>query len=111
MKYLYLVQARDNIFPYKQALIVLFKMSNPNSITRIMIAILLASTTMAILFVGIPGNMNIAYAEDDVSYKGNTHQPYSLTASGTSIIDLTSQGFKATQGCGDEADGDATWCV
>ena len=46
------------------------------------------------------------------SYKGNTHQPYSLTASGTSIIDLTSsQGFKETQGCGDEADGDATWCV
>ena len=53
-----------------KALIVLFKMSNPNSITRILTAILLASTTMAILFVGIPGNMNIVYAEDDVSYKG-----------------------------------------
>ena len=72
-------------------------MSNPNSITRIMIAILLASTTIAILFVGIQDNMNIVYAVDD---------------SGTSIIDLTSsQGFKETQGCGDETDGDAVWCV
>ena len=41
--------------------------------------------------------MNIVYAVDD---------------SRTSIIDLTSsQGFKETQGCGDEADGDAVWCV
>ena len=58
-------------------------MSNPNSITRIMTAILLASTTMAILFVGILDNMNIVYAEDD---------------SGTSIIDVSSaQGFKEIQ--------------
>jgi hypothetical protein len=67
-------------------------MSSPNSIIRIMTAILLASTIMAILFVGIPDNMNIAYAGDD---------------SGTSIIDISSaQGFKETQGCGDETDGD-----
>ena len=69
-------------------------MRNPNSITRIMTIILLASTTMAIFFVGIPGTMNIAYAED----------------SETSIIDISSaQGFKET-GC-DKADGDAIWCV
>jgi hypothetical protein len=59
--------------------------------------------------------MNIAYAgddSDDVSYNSNAHQPYSSTASGTSIIDLISaQGFKATPGCSDELDGDATWCV
>lgn len=68
-------------------------MSNPNSTTRIMTAILLASTTIAILFVGIPENMNIAYAgddSDDASYNNNPHHLYSLTASGTSIIDLTS---------------------
>ena len=100
MKYLYLVQARDNIFPYKQALIVLFKMSNPNSITRIMTAILLTSTTIAILFGGISDNMNIAYTVDD---------------SGRSIINVSyAQGFNASlnngYGC-DKADGDATWCV
>jgi hypothetical protein len=61
-----------------------------------MTAILLASTIMAILFVGIPDNMNIAYAGDD---------------SGRSIIDSTSlQGFIDTLGC-DKADGDAIWCV
>ena len=70
-------------------------MSNPNSITIIMTAILLASTTMAILFVGIPSNMNIAYAGDD---------------SGTSIIDVSyDQGFKEIQNCGTE--GIAIWCV
>jgi hypothetical protein len=47
-----------------------------------MTAILLASTIMAILFVGIPDNMYIAYAGDD---------------SGRSIIDISSvQGFNAT---------------
>ena len=40
-------------------------MSSSNSITRIMTAILLASTTMTIVYVGIPGNMKIAYAGDD----------------------------------------------
>ena len=70
-------------------------MRNPNSITRIMTAILLASTTMAILFVGIPSNMNIAYAGDD---------------SETSIIDVSSaQGFKEIQNCGTK--GIAIWCV
>jgi hypothetical protein len=76
-------------------------MSIPNSITRIITAILIASTTMAILFVGISHNMNIAYAL--------------LDDSGTSIIDLTSlQGFNATQNNGDgcdNLDGDAVWCV
>ena len=72
-------------------------MSNPNSITRIMTAILLASTIMAIFFVGIPDNMNIAYAGND---------------SGRSIIDVISaQGFKEIQNCGTEADGIAIWCV
>ena len=63
-----------------------------------MAAILLSSTTLAILFVGIPENVNIAYAGDDL---------------GTSTIDQTSaQVFQATQnnGC-DKLDGDATWCV
>ena len=63
-----------------------------------MAAILLLSTTLAILFVGVPENVNIAYAGDD---------------SGTSTIDQTSaQVFQATQnnGC-DKLDGDATWCV
>lgn len=73
-------------------------MSSPNSITRIMTAaILLASTTIAIFFVGIPDNMNIVYAEDD---------------SGRSIIDVNSaQGFKEIQNCGTAADGIAIWCV
>ena len=71
-------------------------MSNPNSITRIMTSILLASTTMVILFVGIPDNMNIVYAGGDES--------------GTSIIDLSSaQVFKEIQNCGTE--GIAVWCV
>jgi len=75
-------------------------MSSSNSITSIMTAILLASTTMTIVYVGIPGNMKIAYAGDD---------------SGRSLIDISSiQGFKATKnyeyGC-DELDGDAVWCV
>ena len=65
-----------------------------------MTAILLASTIMAIFFVGIPDNMNIVYAGDD---------------SGRSIIDVSStQGFNDIQnkeyGC-DKADGDAIWCV
>jgi hypothetical protein len=48
-----------------------------------MTAILLASTTMTIVYVGIPGNMKIAYAGDD---------------SGRSLIDISSiQGFKGTQ--------------
>ncbi len=60
-----------------------------------MTAILLASTTMAILFVGIANNMNIAYTVDD---------------SGTSIIDTSSaQGFKEIQNCGTK--GIAVWCV
>ena len=75
-------------------------MSNPNSLIRIMTAIILTFTTMAIFFVGIADNMNIAYAEDD---------------SGRSIIDVSSaQGFNDIQnkeyGC-DKADGDAIWCV
>jgi hypothetical protein len=71
-------------------------MSNPNSITRIMTAILLASTIMTILFVGIPDNMNIAYSGGDDS--------------GRSIIDVSSvQGFKEIQNCGPE--GIAVWCV
>jgi hypothetical protein len=60
-----------------------------------MTAILIASTTMAIFFVGILDNMNIVYAEDD---------------SGRSIIDVSSvQGFKEIQDCGTE--GIAVWCV
>ena len=78
-----------------EALTILFKMSSPNSNTRIMTAILLSSTIMAIFFVGIPDNMNIAYAEDD---------------SGRSIIDVSSaQGIKETQNCGTK--GIAIWCV
>ena len=61
-----------------------------------MAAIVLASTIMAILFVGIPNNMNIAYAAGDES--------------GTSIIDISSaQVFKEIQNCGTE--GIAVWCV
>jgi hypothetical protein len=61
-----------------------------------MTAILLASTTMAIFFVGILDNMNIAYAGGDDS--------------GRSIIDVSSaQGFKEIQNCGTE--GIAIWCV
>ena len=60
-----------------------------------MTSILLASTTIAILFVGIPDNMNIAYAGDD---------------SGRSIIDVNSaQVFKEIQNCGTK--GIAIWCV
>ena len=71
-------------------------MSNSNSITRIMTAILLTSTIMAIFFVGIPDNMNIANAGGEDS--------------GTSLIDLnSSQGFKETQNCGTK--GIAVWCV
>jgi hypothetical protein len=70
-------------------------MSNPNSITRIMAAIVLASTIMAILFIGISDNMNIVYTVDD---------------SGTSIINISSaQVFKEIQNCGTE--GIAIWCV
>jgi hypothetical protein len=73
---------------------------------------------MAILFVGISDNTNIAYAgddSDDASYNNKAHQLSSLSASATSVIDLTSaQGFKDTQkntpGC-DKLDVDATWCV
>ena len=75
-------------------------MSSSNSITIIMTAILLASTTMTIVYVGIPGIMKIAYPGDD---------------SGRSLLDISSvQGFKATQNYGygcDELDGDAVWCV
>jgi len=61
-----------------------------------MTAILLASTTMAIFFVGILDNMNIAYTGGDDS--------------GRSIIDVSSaQGFKEIQNCGTE--GIAIWCV
>ena len=65
-----------------------------------MTAILLASTTMTIVYVGIPGIMKITYPGDD---------------SERFLIDISSvQGFKATQnyeyGC-DELDGDAVWCV
>ena len=71
-------------------------MSNPNSITRIMTAIILTSMTMAIFFVGILDNMNIAYAGGEDS--------------GRSIIDVSSvQGFKEIQNCGTE--GIAVWCV
>ena len=75
--------------------------NNPNSLTTIMAAILLSSTTLAIFFVvGIPENVNIAYAGDD---------------SGRSIIDLSSaQVFQGTRnngyGC-DKLDADAIWCV
>ena len=62
--------------------------------------------------------MNIAHAgddSDDASYKINAYHLYSLTASGSFIIDLTSvQGFNATQNNGyrcDKLDGDAAWCV
>ena len=59
--------------------------------------IIVVSMTLAILFVGIPDNMNIAYAGDD---------------SGRSIIDVSSaQGFKEIQNCGTSADGIAIWCV
>ena len=75
-------------------------MSSSNSITRIMTAILLASTTMTIVYVGIPGIMKITYPGDD---------------SERSLIDISSvQGFKATQNYGygcDELDGDTFWCV
>lgn len=75
-------------------------MSSSNSITRIMTAILLASTTMTIVYVGIPGNKKITYAGDE---------------SGRSLIGICYvQGFKATQNYGygcDELDGDAVWCV
>jgi ABC-type cobalt transport system substrate-binding protein len=71
-------------------------LSNPNSITRIITAILLASTIIVILFVGIQDNMNIAYAGGDDS--------------GTSIIDVSSaQVFKEIQNCGTK--GIAIWCV
>ena len=70
-------------------------MSSPNSLIRIMTAIILTSTTMAIFFVGIPDNMNTAYAGDD---------------SERSIIDVSStQGFKEIQNCGTK--GIAIWCV
>jgi hypothetical protein len=87
-----------------------------NSTISILTAIILASTTLAILFVGIPENIDIAYAGDyshDSRHNSNAHQLYSLTASGISTIDLNSaQFFQATQnnGC-DKLDGDATWCV
>jgi hypothetical protein len=62
--------------------------------------ILLASTTMAIVFVGIPNNMNIATAEDD---------------SERTIIESSGQSFNVTGqnlGCGDKGlDADAVWCV
>ncbi|HEU5461415.1 MAG TPA: hypothetical protein VFU79_04000 [Nitrososphaeraceae archaeon] len=60
--------------------------------------LIVVSTTLVILFVGIPCNMNIAYAAGD--------DP------GTSIIDVSSaQGFKEIQNCGTSADGIAIWCV